>query len=155
MSGGTTYVFYYRRALHSLAQCRLGVPGPGRTLGMRHPNQRRHDVFLNFPNDRSFRVRQHNRFALKHSGYFHAPRTGVYHFRLRSDDGSALYIRRRRVVNNDGLHGPRNRQGRTHLTRGWHEFQVYFFENAGGAYLRLWWWGPGVRHQYLRSYRRV
>lgn len=101
------------------------------------PQMSRTDERINWTNDRRFGVTRHNRFAMDVDGYVHIPTAGVWTFELRSDDGSRLVIGGSQVINNDGLHGPRSRTGRKRLGVGFHHFNIKFFENAGGAYLRF------------------
>jgi hypothetical protein len=69
--------------------------------------------------------------------------TGEYTFRLRSDDGSELYIDDKLVIDNDGLHGAEDKDGTVQLTAGMHALRVNFFEAGGGQELRLSWKRPG------------
>jgi len=80
----------------------------------------------------------------KFGGYLKILRTGLYHFWTMSDDGSWLLINGHRVVNNDDLHGMRERQGRMKLRAGQSaRITVWFFERGGGAGLKVHWSGPG------------
>ena len=63
--------------------------------------------------------------------------SGVYTFYLTSDDGSWLYIDGRLVIDNGGLHAPRERSGSVHLSEGYHRFDVRMFEHHGGAVIYL------------------
>merc|ERR1712166_717595 len=53
-----------------------------------------------------------------------------------NDDGSQLFIDGVRIVNNDGNHGMRDRQGSRKLRAGNHELVITFYENGGGAGLQ-------------------
>merc|ERR1712196_715458 len=75
--------------------------------------------------------------------------TGWYTFFTTSDDGSKLWVTRRQVVNNDGLHGMRTRAGRVFLRKGSVSVKVVTFERGGGAGLYVDWQGPGIRRQRL------
>ncbi len=70
------------------------------------------------------------------------PTTGEYTFRLRSDDGSELFIGSTLVIDHDGLHGATDKDGVIQLTAGRHELRVNFFEAGGGQELRLSWRKP-------------
>ena len=83
-------------------------------------------------------------FALVFSGWVRVPQDGVYTFTLRSDDGSTLDVGGRRVVDNDGPHGPRAIAGQVALRAGLHPIRLRFFEGGGGHALELRWSGPGV-----------
>ena len=69
-------------------------------------------------------------FALKFTGYYKAPKDGMYEFTTTSDDGSCLYIDGEMVVDNDGDHGSRLRAGRVALLAGLHEIKVLYYEGA-------------------------
>ncbi len=69
---------------------------------------------------------------------------GTYTFRLRSDDGSELFIDDQLVVDNDGLHGAEDVDGAIELTAGMHALRINFFEAGGGQELRLSWRPPGA-----------
>ncbi len=76
------------------------------------------------------------------SGALLAPEDGVYALRLSSDDGSALWIDGRKVLDHDGLHSFTAKQGDVELASGWHAIEVRQFEAGGGAQLRLEWRRP-------------
>merc|ERR1712054_127062 len=78
-------------------------------------------------------------------------RNGWYTFFTTSDDGSKLWVNRRQVVNNDGLHGMRKRAGRVFLRKGSVSVKVVTFERGGGAGLYVDWQGPGIRRQRLQG----
>lgn len=66
-------------------------------------------------------------------GFIEVPTSGWYTLYTNSDDGSALYIGEQQVVENDGLHGMRERSGTIALQAGRHAIRVEFFERGGGA----------------------
>ena len=70
-----------------------------------------------------------------------------------SDDGSALYIGDKRVVDNDGLHGMVERSGTIALEAGWHAIRVEFFERGGGAGLIVLAGGPGTTYAVIPAER--
>lgn len=76
-------------------------------------------------------------YGLRFTGYIRVPEDAVYTFRLTSDDGSALFIDHRRVVDNDGLHGPVVEEGQVALAAGIHRFELRFFQAGGGQDLEL------------------
>jgi hypothetical protein len=72
-------------------------------------------------------------FAIRWKGFLYIKRSGTYRFSLISDDGSKLWIGNAFVVNNDGLHGMRNREGSRHLNgRPW-RMRIEMFERGGEA----------------------
>jgi hexosaminidase len=76
-------------------------------------------------------------FGLQYRGFIEIPETGIYSFYLTSDDGSALYIDDKKVVDNDGLHSAIERSGEMALEKGPHHFSLDFIEGGGGYTLRL------------------
>ena len=78
-------------------------------------------------------------FSVKWVGYLYVPGEGDYIFYLTSDDGSWLYIDGQLVINNGGLHGPKEESATVHLTKGYHQIEVKMFEHYGGAVIRLEW----------------
>lgn len=96
-----------------------------------------------------------NNFAFKFDGFIIIPVTGDYNFSTRSDDGSKLYIdgfsESNLVVDNDGLHGKRTRDGNITLTAGPHRIVVTFFEGSGGEFLEVKWDGPNFDEEIIPS----
>jgi hypothetical protein len=72
-------------------------------------------------------------FAVRWTGYLAIAKKGYYRFYLKSDDGSKLYINKQQYINNDGLHGMRERSTRRYMTNKLHPLRVEFFEKGGGA----------------------
>jgi glucose/arabinose dehydrogenase len=83
-------------------------------------------------------------FAFRFTGYVQVPANGLYTFYTSSDDGSKFYIGNTLVVNNDGLHGIRERAGTIRLRAGKHALTVTFFEKTGGEVLNVSYAGPGI-----------
>ncbi|MBN9381150.1 MAG: family 78 glycoside hydrolase catalytic domain [Chitinophagaceae bacterium] len=75
--------------------------------------------------------------GLKFTGYIEVPETGIYSFYLNSDDGSMLHIAGRLVVDNDGMHSPRERVGQVALQKGLHVFALDYIDGGGGGALEL------------------
>lgn len=80
-------------------------------------------------------------------GYIYLETAGSYTFYTSSDDGSKLYINGSEVVNNDGLHGRRERSGTVSLSQGLHAVEVQFFEKGGGESLSWKYAGPSITKQ--------
>ncbi len=76
-------------------------------------------------------------FGLKFTGYIKIPKDGIYTFYTSSDDGSALYINDKMVVDNDGKHGMQEEKGEVALKAGYHKFTVRYFEAGGGKGLEV------------------
>ncbi|MEM7167349.1 MAG: family 16 glycoside hydrolase [Planctomycetota bacterium] len=72
------------------------------------------------------------------------PTAGEYKFRLTSDDGSALTIDGKSVLDHDGLHGPTAVEGSVTLAAGYCQLAIEHFENGGGEMVRLEWQQPGA-----------
>lgn len=88
--------------------------------------------------------RFNTQFGIVFEGQIWIPSTGQYTFFLRSDDGSQLKIDGATLVNNDGLHGLREKAGSVTLTQGFHTIRIDYFQLLGGNGLSLQWQGPGV-----------
>ncbi len=86
-------------------------------------------------------------FGLVLEGYVRAATDGVYTFFIKSDDGGRLWIDGRRVVDNDGIHGPVELRGKAALRAGLHAIRVEYFENEGDELLEVSWEGPGLEKQ--------
>jgi mono/diheme cytochrome c family protein len=86
--------------------------------------------------DISYAKRKDN-FGLRFDGLFQVPKEGEYTFFINSDDGSRLSIDGRIVVDNDGVHAPSEKSGKTQLSAGKHAFVVEFFEAGGGEELTV------------------
>jgi len=67
-------------------------------------------------------------FALRYRGEFMVARAGTYRFRLLSDDGSKLVIDGRVVIDNDGGHPPRAKEGEISLSEGRHKLEMQYFQ---------------------------
>jgi hypothetical protein len=88
-------------------------------------------------------------YGLRFRGYISVPQTGVYGFHLSSDDGSRLYLAGDMIIENDGIHGTRERSGFVALQAGFHPIEIRFFQGAGGIGLMLEMDGPGMEKQEL------
>ncbi|WP_165041840.1 PA14 domain-containing protein [Dysgonomonas sp. ZJ709] len=62
---------------------------------------------------------------------------GMYRFYTHSDDGSKLFINGKLVVDNDGSHNARRREGKIALEAGYHELKVLYFEDYMGESLEV------------------
>jgi hypothetical protein len=71
------------------------------------------------------------------------PKAGKWEFKLVADDGAILYVDQNKVIDNDGIHGTLEKNGRSQLAEGVHDFRVSYFQ--GPRYniaLELYWKGP-------------
>ncbi len=89
------------------------------------------------------------RFAFQWAGYIRIPSTGPYMFSTGSDDGSRLYINDKLVVDNDGLHGYREKSGVIALREGYHKIRVEYFEKTGSDICTVFIASPGMKRQIL------
>lgn len=87
---------------------------------------------------------RHDAYALRFTGSIEIPQSGTWSFHLASDDGSALWIDGKQVIDHGGIHGSGYKSVTLELTQGAHALMVTFFEAAGDADLRLQWNGPGT-----------
>jgi hypothetical protein len=71
-------------------------------------------------------------FSLVFSGWLSIPKKAVYRFYTYSDDGSALFIDGKLIVDNDGSHSGRRANGKIGLDEGFHEFRLLYFEDYMG-----------------------
>jgi len=83
-------------------------------------------------------------FGLILRGYIRIEKPGVYRFYLESDDGSTLSFGDRLVINHDGQHGATEKSGETALGKGWHMYEVRYFDAGGAKSLSLKWSGMGI-----------
>ncbi len=80
-------------------------------------------------------ARREDHFAVIYQGYLEIPADGVYEFSLYSDDGSRLYLHDELVVDNDGSHSARRRDGEAPLQKGLHPIRIEYFEDYDGETL--------------------
>ncbi|MEM6387562.1 MAG: PA14 domain-containing protein [Pseudomonadota bacterium] len=83
-------------------------------------------------------------FGARIEGEIEVTEGGTYKFFLGGDDGAMLFINGEPVIDNDGLHGFRTRDGKIELEPGDYSIEVRYFENYGHAGLKLEWQGPGT-----------
>ena len=82
-------------------------------------------------------------FAILYTGVFEVRDSGVYHFILKSDDGSRLWIDSTEIINNDGRHKFTPKEGKTPLSKGYHNLKVWYFQGlAPRMGLQLMWNSP-------------
>lgn len=102
------------------------------------------------PEFRLFHVEHRdNDFAIKYEAYFEVKEKGKYKFYINSDDGSILWVNDKQVVNNDGDHGTKERADDVELEPGFHKITVGYFNAGGGAWLDVFYKGPGIPKQIM------
>ena len=123
----------------------------GYNIKAKQPDLVKGTKFINFKNDKAFQNEGKgfpgNNFACQWSGKIMIENTGKYTFFTSSDDGSRLWINGKRIVNNWGLHGRRERRGSIELRHGWHDFRATHFENRGGASMIVSYKGPDTNNK--------
>ncbi len=88
-------------------------------------------------------------FALQFRCLLEIQEPGEYTFHLLSNDGSKLIINDTEVVNNDGLHTTRERQGILKLEPGLHPIKLLYFDGGGSHDLQVMYKGPGIQKQLI------
>lgn len=81
-------------------------------------------------------------FAVKYSTFLYAPIDGVYTFYLTSSDGSVLKIGQDTLINHDGVHGIIEKTAFLGLKKGFHNFNLNYFQSINEKDLKLEWEGP-------------
>ena len=99
--------------------------------------------------------RRSNHYALRFHGQILAPKKGEYRFATHSDDGSALFIGDELVVDNNGTHGMRRREGGRVLEAGAHAFELVYFNGGGGGGLQVFWDAGGQPGQWQPVPREI
>lgn len=82
-------------------------------------------------------AKQEDHFAFTYNSCIKIPETGLYKFYIYSDDGAKLYIDGKLIVDNDGSHSARYREGRVGLEKGFHKLEVRYFEDYMGQELEV------------------
>lgn len=81
-------------------------------------------------------------FGIIFNGYIDIQKEGLYTFYLLSNDGSKLYVNNKELIDNDGLHGAKEKFGKISLRVGKYPINVKYFQNGGGQELKVFWKGP-------------
>ncbi len=82
-------------------------------------------------------------FAIRYEGTFNVAVAGSYSFRLRTDDGSNLYIDDVKQIDNDGQHAPGGSARMVYLSGGSHRIRLDYFQATGNTSLQLYIAPPG------------
>jgi predicted alpha-1,2-mannosidase len=90
-------------------------------------------------------------FGFRYTGYIKAPSDGIYHFYLRSNDGSRLFIDDSELIENDGNHGSVEEPGTIGLKAGLHRIKVNYMQCGGGKALKVSWEGPGFKRHEISA----
>ena len=81
-------------------------------------------------------------FAIRFRGQLAVDTQGKWTFWLYSDDGSKLFIDRKLVVDNDGIHAPRLEGGSVTLTAGIHPVEIHYFQGPRHTIALQWFYLP-------------
>merc|ERR1719506_1993201 len=144
------YQATYRAGLFRENAFYFGQGGRYQNLKGRRPNMARWKHFVNYRNTggRWPGFGRSNHFAVRWTGRLRIYRTGHYRFSIISDDGSKLWIDHRYTINNDGLHGWRNREANKHLRAGWQLVRLEMFERGGHAGMLFRYRGPDTANRW-------
>jgi mono/diheme cytochrome c family protein len=94
-------------------------------------------------------ARRGTNFAVRFEGLLKINQPAKYRFLVTSDDGGVLLVDGKKVVNNDGIHPPKEAQGDIKLDKGVHKVELGFMQAGGGAELAVHIEGPGFGRQPL------
>ncbi|WP_171597133.1 PA14 domain-containing protein [Marinifilum caeruleilacunae] len=93
-----------------------------------------------------------NQFSIRFQGVVKAPQTGTYTFYTNSDDGVRLWVNGIQLIDDWRDHGVQQRSGTIDLTADeLASVRLDYYENGGGAVVRLEWVGPGQARDYVRN----
>jgi hypothetical protein len=81
-------------------------------------------------------------FSIIWKGKIKVPQSGDYIFGTIADDGSYVYIDRRLIVDNGGLHGAEGKQGIIKLDQGFHDLEIRYWQSGGSREMQFWWQPP-------------
>ncbi|MGQ7871003.1 metallophosphoesterase [Sunxiuqinia sp. sy24] len=76
-------------------------------------------------------------FGFEFEGFIKIGKKGVYRFYSYSDDGSQVFVDDKLVVDNDGSHSARRKDGSIALEAGFHKVKVLYFESYMGNELEI------------------
>lgn len=82
-------------------------------------------------------AKQNDHFAFRFETWIKIPETAYYRFFTRSDDGSRLFIDDKLIVDNDGGHSAKRKNGVVALEKGFHKLKLLYFEDYMGQELSV------------------
>ena len=91
-------------------------------------------------------------FYMELKGELIAPEARSYMLKLRSSDGSVLYLDGKKVLNNDGVHDVTETEAEFYLEAGPHTIEIKYFKADYNKYkeLTLWWLDPSKKdYEYI------
>jgi hypothetical protein len=93
--------------------------------------------------------------AIVWTGHVLIQKSGEYEFKITSDDGSKLWVSKDEhgekllVVDNGGLHGAKDKQGKAELETGFHRLRMVYWQKGGGACAQLMVKGPDTDDDWV------
>ena len=90
-------------------------------------------------------------FSVEWNGFIETPEDGYYYFATESDDGSAVFIDGKLVVNNWGTHGLRRIERKIFLEKGFYPIRVRYYNNLYAGSMYLLWATPHIHMQPIQS----
>lgn len=72
-------------------------------------------------------------FSIRWAGVFYAAKSRKYKFFLKSDDGSRLFIDKKLILDNGGIHPVEEVSKKVFLWKGFHYICIEYFQHAGEA----------------------
>lgn len=91
-------------------------------------------------------------YGLTFDGYIRLEKDGIYTFHLTSDDGSALRIADKLVIDHDGHHAMETKTIDLPLQKGYHKLSLHYFQAGGGLGLNMKIIGPDGEELPENSY---
>jgi hexosaminidase len=88
-------------------------------------------------------------YGFQFKSFIDIPNDGDYTFFVASDDGSKLFLDDKLLINNDGLHGTIELNGKATLTKGKQKLEVWYFQAGGASDLSVSLEGPGMQKQRI------
>ncbi len=92
-----------------------------------------------------------DQFGVIYNGYIETPIDGIYTFSVNSNDGSRLYIDDELIVENDGWHGPLEKQGEIALEAGSHKIKLLYFQSGGRKSLEVFMKSPDAEKIEIKT----
>ncbi len=93
--------------------------------------------------------KRNEHFGFRFDGYLQIPRDGLYTLYIESDDGSMLFLNDDVIIDNDGEHGPQEREIQIPMRAGVYRIAAAFHQGMGGSLLRVSYAGPGIEKQLI------
>jgi len=88
-------------------------------------------------------------FTIEWDGFLKIQHRCNYTFILGSDDGSALFLNGKPIIDNGGTHGLKEKTQTVLLEPGFYRFHLTYFDQGGGAMLYLKWKYSGIEETLI------